>query len=150
MSTPITPAGRPTRFAVLAGLAALTGLTSFASLTPALGATPPAAPPTAAAPQYTIEQFLATTTWSAASFSPRVAPRFGLRSGKTMTAQIWETRAARALRLAETLSEMDARLLRAYAQECDAEARRMVASQAPTWQTKQSEVSRGVLLQRLD
>jgi hypothetical protein len=67
-----------------------------------------------------------------------------------MTAQIWETRAARALRLAETLSEMDAEVLRAYAQECDAEARRMMGSQLPVWQTKQSEISRGALLQRMD
>ena len=66
-----------------------------------------------------------------------------------MTAQIWETRAARALRLAETLSEMDAMLLRAYAQECGAEAQRMVPSQAPTWQ-KQFEISRGTLLERMD
>jgi hypothetical protein len=69
---------------------------------------------------------------------------------RTMTAQIWETRAARALRLAETLSEMDAEVLRAYAQECDAEARRMMASQIPIWQTKQSEISRNALLQRMD
>ena len=67
-----------------------------------------------------------------------------------MTAPIWETRAARALRLAETLSEMDAMLLRAYAQECGAEAQRMVANQAPTWQTKQFGISRGTLLERMD
>jgi hypothetical protein len=67
-----------------------------------------------------------------------------------MTAQIWETRAARALRLAETLSAMDAEVLRAYAEECDAEARRMVASQAPVWQRKQSEISRSALFQRMD
>jgi hypothetical protein len=67
-----------------------------------------------------------------------------------MTAQICETRAARALRLAETLSEMDAEVLRAYAQECDAEARRMMASSPPPWQTRQSEISRSALLQRMD
>jgi hypothetical protein len=67
-----------------------------------------------------------------------------------MTAQIWETRAARALRLAETLSAMDAEVLRAYAEECDAEARRMMANQPSVWQTKRSDVSRGVLLQRMD
>jgi hypothetical protein len=67
-----------------------------------------------------------------------------------MTAQIWETRAARALRLAESLSEMDAMLLRAYAQECGAEAQRMVANQAPTWQTKQFGIGRGTLLERMD
>ena len=67
-----------------------------------------------------------------------------------MTAQIWETRAARALRLAETLSAMDAEVLRAYAQECDAEARRMLASQAAVWQTTQSEISRSALMQRMD
>jgi hypothetical protein len=67
-----------------------------------------------------------------------------------MTAQIWETRAARALRLAETLSEMDAMLLRVYAQECGAEAQRMVASEPPTWRTKQLEISRSTLLERLD
>jgi hypothetical protein len=67
-----------------------------------------------------------------------------------MTAQIWETRAARALRLAETLSEVDAEVLRAYAQECDAEARRMMASQPPVWQTKRSDISRGALLQSMD
>ena len=67
-----------------------------------------------------------------------------------MTAQVWQTRAARALRLADTLSEMDARVLRAYAQECDAEARRMAASQAPVWQTKRSEMSREALLQHAD
>jgi dipeptidyl aminopeptidase/acylaminoacyl peptidase len=89
MSTTI--AGRPTRFAVLAvlaGLAALTGVATLAGLTPRLAAAPaaamaapaaPAAPAAAAAPsssaaatapQYTIEQFLATTTWVGASFSP--------------------------------------------------------------------------------
>jgi hypothetical protein len=67
-----------------------------------------------------------------------------------MTAQIWETRAARALRLAETLSAIDAEVLRAYAEECDAEARRMMAGHAPVWQTKQSEISRSALLQRMD
>jgi hypothetical protein len=47
-----------------------------------------------------------------------------------MTDLIWRSRAARALRLAETLAEGDARLLRAYADECDAEARRLAVSLA--------------------
>ncbi|HVR09116.1 MAG TPA: prolyl oligopeptidase family serine peptidase, partial [Thermoanaerobaculia bacterium] len=80
---------------VLAGLAALAGITSFARLTPASAAAPPAAataaaapaatstsaagtqgapatgaPTAAAPPHYTIEQFLATTTWTGAAFSP--------------------------------------------------------------------------------
>jgi len=42
-----------------------------------------------------------------------------------MTDHIWRSRAARALRIAETLAESDAELLRAYARECDAEARRV-------------------------
>ncbi|HUH86011.1 MAG TPA: hypothetical protein VLX85_15485 [Stellaceae bacterium] len=42
-----------------------------------------------------------------------------------MTNHIWRSRAEQALRLAETLAERDARLLRAYAEECDAEARRL-------------------------
>lgn len=66
-----------------------------------------------------------------------------------MTAEIWETRAARALRLAETLSERDARLLRAYAEECDAEARRLPVANAAS-HPKRSDLSRAALLQRLD
>lgn len=49
-----------------------------------------------------------------------------------MTDLIWRSRAERALRIAETLAEGDARLLRAYAEECDAEARRLSARLAPT------------------
>jgi hypothetical protein len=68
-----------------------------------------------------------------------------------MTAEIWETRAARALRLAETLSERDARLLRAYAAECDAEAGRMaVPVLSALGHPKRSDVSRAGLLQRVD
>jgi dipeptidyl aminopeptidase/acylaminoacyl peptidase len=88
-----TIAGRPIRFAVLAVLAvlaALTGLTPSLATAPAAvmaapaaapavapatpAATTTAAPPAPSAatapPQYTIEQFLATTTWAGASFSP--------------------------------------------------------------------------------
>ncbi len=49
-----------------------------------------------------------------------------------MTNYIWRSRAERALRLAETLAEGDARLLRAYAEECDAEARRLAESLVPS------------------
>ena len=44
-----------------------------------------------------------------------------------MTDHIWRSRAAQALRIAETLAESDAEVLRAYARECDAEARRLAA-----------------------
>jgi hypothetical protein len=49
-----------------------------------------------------------------------------------MTNHIWRSRAERALRLAETLAEGDARLLRAYAEECDAEARRSAETLVPS------------------
>jgi hypothetical protein len=49
-----------------------------------------------------------------------------------MTNHIWRSRAEQALRLAETLAEGDARLLRAYAEECDAEARRSAETLVPS------------------
>lgn len=58
-----------------------------------------------------------------------------------MTDTIWQSRAALALRLAETLAEGDARLLRAYAEECDAEARRLSPS---AMQMARTEGSRGL------
>jgi dipeptidyl aminopeptidase/acylaminoacyl peptidase len=80
MST-TTACSRPTRLALLAilagfaGSAALGGLAAHAgpATAPAPAPATAAAPPTSAAaagPQYTIEQFLATTTWVGASFSP--------------------------------------------------------------------------------
>ncbi len=89
----ITAEGSRTRLAALTRLAGLSGLAALATLIAPCGdvaaappapaavaaaapaassAAPPAAPtaPASAAPRYTIEQFLATTTWSGAWFSP--------------------------------------------------------------------------------
>lgn len=68
----ITTGGKRRLFGALAVLACMSGLAAVTGVTAAPTAPPtaPAHPPPAAAPRYTIEQFLATTTWSGAWFSP--------------------------------------------------------------------------------
>ena len=81
----ITAGDSRLRFAALTALAGLSGLATLATLialsgtvaaasagpaAPVAAAATPAAPVPAAVPRYTIEQFLATTTWSGGWFSP--------------------------------------------------------------------------------